>query len=80
MFLFVSEILIWLFTSSKLARKGAKHKQELMVWVVLLGWMGSITISYCFVGEDVNENIQNMLLPHFVYSLSIDFYFLCSVF
>lgn len=63
-FLFLSEFFIWLFTSSRWARKGERGGKDLTVWLIVFAWCGSFWLGYYFRSEDVAESVRNMLLPH----------------
>ncbi|GKX31550.1 isoprenylcysteine carboxyl methyltransferase [Vallitalea longa] len=72
-FLFISEFIIWLFTSSFFVRKGKSHKHEPTLWIIIAGWIGSFILSYYFIGDDVSYDIRRMLLPHGFYYIGLCF-------
>lgn len=64
--LFISEFLIWLFTSSRLVRKkGEKRSDRGSIWIVILGFCASIYVSYYF------REISDLVLPNIFFYIGV---------
>lgn len=70
-FLFLSEFFIWLFTSSRWARKGERGGGDATMWLVVLAWCGSLWLGFYFRSEDVEEPVRNLLLPRGFFYLGL---------
>lgn len=71
-FLFLSEFVIWLFTSSGFATK-QKEKQfdNGTMWLIIIGYCLSIWVSYYFRSQTFTKALRNALLPHVFYCIGI---------
>lgn len=72
-FLFLSEFLIWFFTSSRWARKGERGGGDSTVWLVLFAWCASLLLGFYFRSEDVEASVRNLLLPHAFFYIGMIF-------
>lgn len=70
-FLCAVEFLIWLFTSSRWARHGERAKPDPSMWLVMLGWAGSVYLSFLLQSHAVPAGIQKLLLPHAFYDFGM---------
>lgn len=69
--LLLSEFAIYVFANRGNHREKKNSSDNGTVWLVLLAWIGSITISPYFRSKNFSANIRNLLLPHIVYYLGI---------
>lgn len=69
-FMFLSELIIWVFTSSG-KRENSKKSDNGSIWVIVFGYCLSIYISYYFTGSAVNTFMKNLILPHLFYYIGI---------
>ena len=70
--LFISEFVIWLFTSSRLVRKEkVKQSDKGTIWLVILAFFSSIWVSYFFRSNGFQQALRNLLLPHVFYYIGI---------
>lgn len=75
-FLYISELLIWLFTSSRLAQNHNKQNNRSesdngTVWLIIIGYCSSIYLSYYFISDNIGNTIRQLILPHMFYYLGI---------
>jgi protein-S-isoprenylcysteine O-methyltransferase Ste14 len=71
-FLFLSEFIIWLVTSSGFMRKRKEKSSDSgTMWLIILGYSSSIFVSYYFRSQNFAEPLRNLLLPHIFYYMGI---------
>lgn len=69
-FMFLSELIIWVFTSS--GNKGNSKKSDKgSIWILIFGYCLSIYVSYYFTSSTVNTFIKNLVFPHLFYYIGI---------
>lgn len=71
--LYLSECAILLFAYLGKKREKSKLTDSGTVWLIVLGWIGSIILSLDFGNSSVPNFIRTLVFPHFVYYIGIIF-------
>ena len=63
--LFLSELVIWIYTAMGNSGNEKKRSDAGTVWLIILGWWCGIGASVFFRSRGIPEMIRGWLLPHF---------------